>query len=38
MLYGLIGQKVNSVQGPGQNQATIHQQLGLDPYPPEFHG
>ena len=38
MLYGLIGQKVNSVQGPSQNQATIHQQVGLDPYPPKFLG
>ena len=36
MLYGLIDQKVNSVQGSGEDWAAIHQQLGLGPHPPEF--
>ncbi len=38
MAYGLISQKVNSVRGSGKDQATIHQRLGLGPYPPEFLG
>ena len=27
MAYGLISQKVNSVRGSGQDQATIHQRV-----------
>ena len=38
MLYGLIDQKVNSVQGSGEDWATIHQRVGLGPYPPKFLG